>query len=249
MPRLVYHFSYPESPSQGRPRLHDLRDGDAFAELMAPLYDHQFRYGGLLFNFPDPTHTLRPQDFDPSDLIVLSTRPPLNDDEFDRKYIRRSGTPMESAILNAVHRYFDVCRRSRITLAKALAPQLKFLNRGEINFTMHQGAYYRRHRTPYISNREEHRWQYMEEGEVKTAAFLLLTKLTEAGPTLLTAFGMDGNSTLIWCYLLRTKYPDLLRSERFVMAEITAAPLPQRPHNLSFADDWQVDFLLNLAEA
>jgi len=74
-----------------------------------------------------------------------------------------------------------------------------------------------------------------------------LTRLWDGGPRLLSAFGMDGVSTLIWCYLLRTVHPNLLDLEtpRFVMAEMIASPLPEVPPTLSFAKDWRIDILLD----
>ncbi|MFY9553678.1 MAG: hypothetical protein WAV47_03050 [Blastocatellia bacterium] len=231
--------------SQGKPRLHALRDSDAFAELAAVLNEQSYVYNGLILNFPvaeeDATEI---PTLGPSDLLVLTTRPPLNDDYFDRRFIKRSDTELEKSVLKAVGCYFNVCRRSRIVLSQRMVEKLKFSDRGEIEFTMYGGASYRRYRMPGTKNREQHKWQEQKES-IKTAAFALLTNLWKGGPSLLNAFGMDGPGTLIWCYLLRTRFAHLLKSPRFIMAEITTQPLPQMPPTLAFAEQWDVDLLLN----
>ncbi|MFY9570672.1 MAG: hypothetical protein WAV20_04615, partial [Blastocatellia bacterium] len=105
--------------SQGKPRLHALRDSDAFAELAAVLNEQGYVYNGLILNFPvaeeDATEI---PTLGPSDLLVLTTRPPLNDDYFDRRFIKRSDTELEKSVLKAVGCYFSVCRRSRIVLSQ-----------------------------------------------------------------------------------------------------------------------------------
>ena len=62
-----------------------IRDGAAFSELSAPLAKLGYEYGNILFNSPfDPKKDkkLGPEHFKfikPNDLIVLTTRPPLDD--------------------------------------------------------------------------------------------------------------------------------------------------------------------------
>jgi len=248
MNKRFFHFSYPEPQKQEKLRLHALRDGDAFAELAAALYEQDDKYGELILNFPLSHDNLAHPTLGPSDLLVLTTRPPLNDDAFDRRYIKRSGSELEKSILRAVGLYFSVCRRSYLKLSEDMAAELKYPNRGEIQFTMYAGAYYKRYRTPYTRSREQHRWERPPKSSM-TAAFVLLTRLWDRGPNFLNAFGMDGASTLIWCYLLRTVYPDLLdlKSPRFVMAEMIASPVPELPPTLSFAKEWSINILLDHA--
>ena len=245
MEKRFFHFSYPESQKREKLRLHALRDGDAFAELAAALYNQHHHFGELVLNFRHCTKEVTPL-LGPSDLLVLTTRPPLNDDELDRRYIARSGTELEKAILDAVKFYFSVCRRSYVKLSPDMATKLKYPNRGEIEFSMYAGGYYKRYRAPYTHSRKLHRWEIPVNART-TAGFVILTRLWDGGPNLLNVFGLDGASTLIWCYLLRTVYPELLvlESERFVMAEITAAPLPEVPSTLSFAKNWKVEILLD----
>lgn len=244
MHKRFFHFSYPES--EGKPRIHTLRDGDAFAELATALCEKHYKYGELIINFPSSDDNSGQHALGPTDVLVLTTRPPLHDDPFDRKYIKRSGTGLERSILQSVGTHFSVCRRSYVMLSEEMAAKLKQTNRGEIEFTMYTGAYYKRYRTPYTRRRKQHQWERPENPTV-TAAFLLLTRLWENGPSLLNAFGMDGTSTLIWCYRLRTDYAHFLNLEtpRFVMAEMVGSLVPEFPPTLSFARDWQIDILLD----
>lgn len=55
---------------------------------------------------------------------------------------------------------------------------------------------------------------------------------------LLTSFGMDGYSTLIWNTIVRLKYPHLVTKPSFVMAEIIfKKPIPNRPLTSEFTTD------------
>ncbi len=82
-----------------------IRDGAAFSELSAPLAKLGYEYGNILFNSPfDPKKDkkLGPEHFKfikPNDLIVLTTRPPLDDEAHgDKKYLARSFTHLEDQV-------------------------------------------------------------------------------------------------------------------------------------------------------
>lgn len=244
-PRRFFHFSYLRPGSGEMPHIHELRDGDAFAELASVLCKQGFDYSGLLVNYPNPNRQVSISDFRPSDLLVLTTRPPLNEDDFERFVIKLSGTPLEKSILEVARRYFKVCRRSAIVLSEEIASKLAHNDRGQIDFTVHNAACYRRYRNPYTKNREAHRWRKPES--TRTAAFILLDRVQDNGPALLNVFSMDGPGTLIWCYLLRTKFSHLLDIHRykFIMAELITTPLPHNPSSLSFTDRWDVDILVD----
>ena len=243
MVKRFFHFSYLEPQKQHARRLHALRDGDAFAELALALSEQDLTYGELILNHP---LSARQPNLDSSDLLVLTTRPPLHDDPFDRRFIKRSETPLEKAILNAIGPCFGACRRSYLKLSEDMARELKYPNRGEIEFRTYRGAHYKRFRTPYTQSKTDHKWE-IPPTPMATAVFLLLMRLWDDGPMLLNAYGMDGTSTLIWCYLLRTVYQRMLNVEtpRFVMAEIITAPIPDSAATLEFAKQWNVELLLD----
>jgi hypothetical protein len=243
MQRRLFHFSYSLHQSRSEPLLHALRDGDAFAELEAVLLKDDYDYHGLILNFPSPDLKIEHPSFLPSDLVVLTTRPPSLD-EMGKKHMTPSGEELERPILNVVDQYFKQHSRSHVKLSSEMAARLEKPDRGEIEFRQHHGAHYLRYRMPYVRKRDQSRWQKPDKTTTITAAFVLFTNLWNGGPLFLNAFGMDGPTTLIWCYLLRTRFSELLKPHRFVMAELTTDPFPRRPQSLAFADDWKVEILL-----
>lgn len=243
MERRLFHFSYSLHQSRSEPLLHALRDGDAFAEIEAVLLKQDYDYQGLILNFPSPDFEVSRLDLGASDLVVLTTRPP-HLDEMDKKGKPASGEKFEQRVLDVVNLYFPLHSRSLVKLSSEMAAKLKNPDRGEINFRQRHGARYKRHRMPYVKNREQRKWQ-MPTKDALTAAFVLYTNLWAGGPLFLNVFGMDGPTNLIWCYLLRTRFSEFLKPHRFVMAELTTVPFPRKPQSLSFADKWEVDILLN----
>ncbi len=253
--KKIHHFAYLRGSFEDNPRLHELRDGEAFAEIQGALHELGFTYGGLLLNYP-----LQPQldvlpTYDPADVIVLTTRPPLDDElGWDRKKIERSYTKLEHEILAHVRPLFRTCRRTVIQLARPLADELgTFMDRASITFGVYGApkkdtpaavsvAVYKATGNPYTRGPKS-----APATQPCTSAFLVVRRLEPNGPTLIVAFGMDGIMTLVWCYLLRTRFPHLLRSPRFVMAEIWPRAIPANAQSLAFADDWRVDFPLDVS--
>jgi hypothetical protein len=77
-----------------------------------------------------------------------------------------------------------------------------------------------------------------------TAVYLAyLAHAWPGGPGLLAAFGIGGTETLGWCYLLATRFRELVCTVPFVMAEIEAKEPPGRPHTIDFVDGWNVRLL------
>ncbi len=234
------------------PRIHEIRDGDAFVELSAAL-SQKYEYHGLIMNYPDPATEVSRSEFISTDLLILTTRPPLDDDsEEQRKSINRSFTELEISILDETLRnYFDSCSRVQIMVNENFADFMTLPDRSEIEFHVFQDTEHGGHKSRYKRYRdvhaqkgtEPHRWHDPKRQNL-TAAYLILTRIKD-GPMLLNAFGMGGQTTLIWCYLLRTKFAHLLKSPRFVIAEIETDPRPLRPATLTFALKWKVTLLLN----
>jgi hypothetical protein len=257
--KKIHHFAYLRGSLQDDPRLHELRDGEAFAEIQAALHKLGFTYGGLHLNYRvEPKRDVLPA-YDPSDVVVLTTRPPLDDDlGWDRKRIERSYTRLEQEIFRHVRPFFQACRRTVIQLPRPVADELgSFADRAFIRFGVYDTkrskprttagevaseAVYKATRNPYAKPTKQ-----SDETTPRTAAFLLVRRLEPKGPTLIVAFGMDGVMTLVWCYLLRTRFPQFLRAPRFVMAEIWPRAIPKNAQSLAFADDWRVDLLLDLS--
>lgn len=240
-----FHFSYLRLPPKQEPRLHELRDGNAFAELATVLTARGLAYGGLLLNYPE-TDDAELATLDRSDVVVLTTRPPLDDDDgWERNPIPKTGSSLERVVLAGAGRYFAKCRRSCIRLNRDTAAHLgPAADRAEIHFYIYKRSHYRRYRNPYGVGAG--RQFGTSPAANTTAAFLVSVPLTPGGPRLLNAFGMDGATTLVWCYLLRTRFAHLLDGPRFVLAEIETTALPHRPSRLDFADEWPVRLLLDL---
>lgn len=248
--RFAYHTSLSDKPGF---RIHQLRDGDAFAELSAVLYSRDYEYGGLLLNLP----SLKPPAPYPvdvsfltsSDLIVLNTRPPMDDiEEEDKHLVRRSYTTFEEAIFNKLKpKYFVRCARSHITLSKALAKQLPEGFRDRANMLFHQYASPARVDGSYIAYGEFASESLEPPADQRlTPVFLIqIPALWEGGPGLLAAFGMAGIETMAWNFLLRTQFQDWLEYQ-FLMAEVLPGELPIKPTNLSFAEDWKVVPILRI---
>jgi hypothetical protein len=243
--RRFFRFSYLRPYSAGLPHLHELRDGDAFAELAVKLVANGYQYGGLLLNYQGVDLSLETTGVRASDVIVLTTRPPLDDDpETHRLFIEKTGTDLERVILATISRYFEKCSRARIVLKEELSSQLKQANRGDIIFTQYGPACYSELRSRSLKGKRHPNPAY--KGPNKTAAFFVRTRIGERGPGLIAAFSIDGPQTLVWCHLLRTRFSHLLTSDRFVMAEMSASDFPAKPIDLSFARNLEVELLLNL---
>ena len=245
--RIAYHASQSADP---RFRMHQLRDGDSFAQLSPVLYAKGYEYGGLLLNLPPKTRGHVAQVdvsfLKSTDLIVLTTRPPIHDKSaFNRHRVRCSHTELEKRIFAAVeHVYLEKCARSEIILPRDIAGDLhsNFRNKALIQFHASQDSSYMRYR-----GYEDEFWQKPLANEKRTAVYLIqIPAVWPGGPALLAAFGMAGTETLVWNYLLRTRFPEWLDSHQFLIAEVLLRDLPDRPIDLSFADNWEVTPMLTI---
>jgi hypothetical protein len=250
--KRYFRFSYQVPVKKGRPLLpHQLRDGDAALELSEVLHRQGYEYGELLFNYPGErkrgSTAVDDSFLTPSDLLLLTTRPPLDDeDERPRKTVHRAHTTLENKVFDALRLYFKWCTRSQIILSEHLLPTLPAaaVRKSNIQFRQHGGAAYDRYTGPGED------WHRPAPALRVTAAYLAyMEHAWEGGPTLLAAFAMGGTETLAWAHLLRTKFSHLVCSVPFAMAEITSTRPPARPTDLSFADEWVVEILTDLADA
>ncbi len=251
--RRVYRFSYLIHP-RGRTRLHLLRDGDAYGELAPLLCASGYNYGGLILNSQVAEEERKDQVdshlLSPEDLLVLNTRPPLDDEKGeDRRQIKRTGFRLEVETLDRLRPCFTVCTRSQVKLAGDLAVQLpkEYEDRADVRFRMYRGATYHEMRR----NGEAYPWHKAGKPP-RTAGFLILFPSTAKRHGLLTAFSAGGNETLIFAYLLRKRLWKELkidtRKPRFVMVEIYPQAIPEQPVDLGFAEDWRTEILLNTSK-
>ncbi len=246
-----YRFGYRwgERPDR-KVDIHSLRDGEAFNFIASVFYEEGYRRGEIFINTPIPEpENLVPIDdsfLKPSDILLVTTRPPM-DDVYSKP--RRASCPsytmLEAKIFVSLRVCFEMCSRDMIKLARFLADRLppKYADRAQIQFRQNQSADYR-----FVRSHEKGRWKEFE-GDRRTALFLIfLSEPWPNGPQLLAAFGVGGNETLFWARLLATRFRKELeiRSSRFVMAEMKQGRIPRRPNDLRFVDDWEVRMLLSV---
>jgi hypothetical protein len=252
MASKYYHrFAYRwEGRSDRKTEIHKMRDADAFNELSPVLQDLGYEYGRLIINtpIPKPPQLIRVEEgfLRPQDLIVLTTRPPIDDAASDAlKQLPRSYTALEEKIMREMRKCFPICARDRIEIAPHLAGHLppRFQDRANMVFRQKGGAEYR-----FLRKNGSLKWQEYDQTP-RTALFLVHDlEPWPGGPRLLAAFGVGGNETLVWAHLLRKKYWRELNIDdsRFVMMEMTTVKIPDQPDDLSFADDLKLELLLNV---
>jgi len=257
--KRFFRFSYhvpPKRDSQAprKPLPHHLRDGDAALELAMVLAAQGYEYGDLLLNYPgerrSPLTVVKDTFLGPADLLLLTTRPPLDDeDEPARKKLLRSYTTLEQKVLDALREFFSRCNRTQVILSErlVLSSTPAVASKRNIQFRQHGGASY----DSYTAGSDDD-WHKPPADVRMTAAYLTYTpQVWVGGPALLAAFGMSGTETLVWTHLLRTRFSHLLTtqlsqfagSQLFVMAEMVTTEPPARPTDLGFASQWQVTIL------
>jgi len=203
-----YWFSYPSAPrSMRRPDqrslldFHRMRDGCMILSLSQPLYQAGFDYAGELLNFPAD---LRPETqnrrSDPplggTDILVVPTRPPLDDNREDRRSMRWSNTDLETQVFTAMRKVFFKLDRGRAVLSQEIVDLLDSEQKvfTEVHFQINGGASVvqcGRARKPLLPDRT-------------TVAYLVsIPHAVDAGARLLGGFGMGGYQTLLWSHLLR----------------------------------------------
>ena len=244
--RRCFRFAYPAAAHKDRDILpFQMRDGEAALFLMAALAERGYRFEDTYLNYPSPGPDLIPVDLgglQPTDLILLCTRPPMHDRVAgDRKEIRRSYTTLEDKLFKGpLAEHFEVCARSELRLTPstaAISPEIA--KRRTILFRQHRGAMYQSYGAPDTGD-----WTHFKDRQPLTAAFLVYSEHAwPGGPAFLVAFGMGGTETLVWCRLLATRFADLLCTTSFAMAELRAISNPEHPESTRFADSWEVELL------
>jgi hypothetical protein len=221
-----------------------IRDGGAFSEITAPLGKLGYEYGTILFNSPfDPKKDkkLGHEHFKfikPDDLIVLTTRPPLDDQNHgDKKRVDESSTHLEEQVFAEFRKYLAICARSHVQLTPAVGANFE---RFDLKFYQHKNARlksFRRHR-------ESRSIKIPEDSEFAIGFFLRTASIPVYGCGLLACFGMGGWETLIWNRIVRTRFPDWVSRPSFVIAQFDMKGLPDHPPTLAFADKIKLEILL-----
>lgn len=249
MPR-VFHFCYQTRPQHPRfvngvlnwtRHLHRVRDGQSMLELFDPLAAAGYSFGDTILNLGwEPGDGDAPpwdSDTDPTrqadDLIVMTTRCPLDDKREGRKRVPRSATPLEQCIFRTVGRCFlRHCSRIRVEVNDPLAEFLASQghHRATFSFIERQGI---------TENNGRDAW-----GFLMYAPSLWIPQ--SAGPVgtsrLLISFGMAGVENWIWARMLRRRFHQFVRDVScsqdywFVAARWTPKESPARPLSMQWSD-------------
>lgn len=257
----IYPFNFFYSRKEERDlNVDQRRDLGAVIELLPALQQLGWSYGEPILNTPPPDLrelvrtaarkgleeqdlAIEPLPMDlaflrPGDLILQTTRPPLDDQgEGNRKKVQRGYTQLEQILLEVWRPYFHKCARLHVRLQQAFATELAkgFRNRRIMQFRERTLAEY----SSVGSGRQK------EHPKNRTAAFLLRkNEIWPGGPDLIGAFGMDGTVTQGWAFRLAHDFPDLMKEPGFFLVEIEVKKMPERPLDLRWADDWSFEIAL-----
>jgi hypothetical protein len=245
-PHLVHPFAFliPPHDRSRRSRPFQIRDGAAMLEVISALARSGYEYAGLLLNYPprpdeDVGTVLKiPVSAGPGDLILTTTRPPVHpqQENNEKKRVDLAQTDLEDLVIRAWNPYFKLLIRPEMELAYEVQDDLLpgYEDRRHIAFYQLEGSRYQD-----LGTR-----RYV--GRPSTAAFLLrIRELWPGGPGYLGVYGMDGTTTLVWAYLLRTRHRALLEEPGFAMAELTMGEIPSRTGDLGFVQGWQAKIILH----
>jgi hypothetical protein len=190
-------------------QIHKVRDGLASGALFELLIAGGYRYGGTILNLPsqvatelDASGKLRTttENLRSSDLILLATRPPLDDkpEEGNKRKLFRSGHALETDVLNSLRSVFQQCDRETIRLSDSIRLVENSWMR-EVHFYQSKGGTVR-----YFNvggNRQSSRNKNLTVGYVTW-----IPRIKKGMPRLLAVFGSGGTETLLLSYLLRNDY-------------------------------------------
>jgi hypothetical protein len=283
----IYHFTYAVPPHNKKTEadgatlrwardLHLIRDASAFVELAKTIFDAGYSWGETVLNLyfeeqgktPQPSHA---PDLCDDDLIVMTTRCPLDDDEDEdaKKRIRRSYTPLETAVFHTARCFLKRSKREKIILAKPLQDFRKDvgLPRGSFRFPKTSAE------EKPTSRREKEAEQTREMRKQILGFLVFAPRLIKAEPTkrgetkrqeeptckgkFLLSFGMAGVENLLWARTLRRKHSDLLSkivtSDQYWCVvgrwDPKQSVAPRFPQTLTYSNGIELDLEIAVSEA
>jgi len=213
--------------------------------MMAALMRRGYDYRGPIFNFGSRGPDLIPVDTSylrETDLIFLCSRPPIDDAYVGvrRQFLCSFTTLEETLFQGSLRKWLARCSRTEIVLTDAAASiDPEIAQRQSLEFALNGGSL-----CTSIGSPHTRRFTSVEKAAALTVVFLVYQQHAwPGGPGLLCAFGMGGTDTLVWCYLLASKFAHLLCTTPFVMAEMRRGECPERPESMAFADSWEINIL------
>lgn len=240
----LWHFCYLPPRREGRePDLSSPRDMLAGACAQELLCDEGYRLTGVIFNHPNETPADMPDTkaFTSDAIVLLPTRPPMNDPETsDRKRINPSFTYLEGKLFAAASRWVAYSTRTEIKLT----PEAAAISEGIARYRYME---FRQHGGPDINAyapRLGERMSRPERHDPRTMGFLIRTQeLWPGGPAAVIMWGPSAKATLVWAWQLKTKFRDLFRESSFLMGELRQGLRVSRPATMGPAGAWEVSIL------
>lgn len=233
---------------------HQLRDCGAVTYLREALLKAgtDYTFAGIIRNVP---HAPGRDLFKAGDLIVATTRFPLNDrlrksipteEDADKRTVVPGENDLEGNHLFPIaHCFFQFLSRSMAELTPAATKYLKdgFKDRRLVAFSNERGARY--------TGIEHHKASTSMQ---RTAAYLISVPLAwPGGPGFLWSFGLSGETGLIWNRLLCTEFTRMLKQPHFAIAEFDVPHKSIPKHVAGSVDrygpgtlDWASSNTLNL---
>ena len=193
--RLVWFaFRVPKSELRAKSfKLQHTRDAGAFALIAGALGHLHHRIGPTIFNFPRSPRAL-PDWLRRGDLVVMTTRPPLNPDADGKKRIDISGSDLETEIFGRLRTVIAHCSRKHVEVSDAVKERLggKRRNWMAVDFEVNAGGgvkYAKPRPTSYT-----------------TLGYLVFCpSLRNGSPKFIAMWGAGGTETYVLCYLLSTR--------------------------------------------
>lgn len=253
--KRVFRFAYYQPPDNvGNVRLHELRDCEAFVEILAALEHRGYNYEDTFLNYPDCGESEVDEErlgMNSSDILVLTTRPPLNDDPNDhQRPVRCSETGLEKKITRKIKKYFEYCSRYEVWLSGSMAEELADENADKAAYKfrlndsgrVNSRAIYTAHK----ANSKHSDWLDVRNTntDLTVVYFLYAREAWAGGPQLVVSFSMGGPENLIWARILRKNYSDLLDKPIFFMGEMKVGGIPTPYTSLAFSERWPVTKIL-----
>ena len=114
------------------------------------------------------------------------------------------------------------------------------LQKAELVFHQHKSA-----RLKYYKRLNEFRGKSVsKDANISLGFFLRTNAIPEYGCGLLASFGMGGRETLIWNRIVRTRFPEWVSRNAFIVAEMNLTTIPANPMTLEFVDQIKTEILL-----
>jgi hypothetical protein len=235
-------------------KFHQQRDLLAAVELEHAFCRLGYRHGEQIFNQPPrrgprkpPPGQFFPLDVAfvaPEDLLLLTTRLPMNDlHAGPRRKVARAYTDLENRLFLAFKRYVDYCARTHVVLSEFAQGLLfpGFESRREMTFRQ------RGYGAPYdeLNDMAGRGMRKVREKRRRSVVFLVqIEHAWVGGPGCVLSFGVDGCTTSLWNYRLARDFRHFLGKPGFVMAEVELGRLPEHCTDMRWCLEWKVEPIL-----